>query len=368
MLLAASYVRLQQVPAGFDASDVLSLRVNLPRQKYPDNAAHVRFAETVTSEIASLPGVAAAGVIHDLPLAGNQMSFAIRVDGRDALAGPPPRVTVRVASPGYFEVLRVPLVEGRGIAIDDVADREPVAVVNQTAANRYFSGRAIGERVDVGDTKRWARIVGVVADGRHAGFAQEEGPVVYLPYAQKPFAFINWMGILVRGPSPATLVRSVKARIAAIDPAQPIYDVMLVDDYIARAYAPYRLNSWVVGGLAAISLLLAVAGVFALTSYSAASRRQEFGIRLALGATSGDVLRLVLRQVLLLVVAGAGVGVAGALVTARSLTALLFEMTPTDPRVYVAVGGIFVVAAVLAALPAAWRSAHVDPASTIRAE
>lgn len=368
LLLAASYVRLQRVPVGFDATDVLSMKLTLPRQKYPDNAAHVRVVEAITTELRAVPGVSAAGAIHDLPLAGNQMSFAIAFEGRDASAGPPVRATVRLADSGFFDVLRVPIVEGRAFMADDDASREPVAVMNRAAAEQFFAGGAIGQRVRLGGDPEWRRIVGLVRDIRHAGLQADEGPVVYLPYAQKPFEFINWVGVLVRGPSVASLVRSIKARMAAIDPAQPVYDVMLVDDYIARAQAPYRMNSWIVGSLAMLSLALAMAGVFALTTYSASVRRQEFGIRLALGASRAGVSRLLLGEVLRLVVVGAAIGALGAFAASRSLTALLFEMTATDPRVYGSVAAIFIVTAVVAALPSALRVARLDPAASIRAE
>ena len=123
-----------------------------------------------------------------------------------------------------------------------------MVVVNRSAAARYWPGGAVGQRVRIGEGREWLRIAGVVGDIRHAGLEKEEGAVIYMPYAQKPLDFVNWLGILVRGPSAASLVRSVKARIAAVDPTQPVYDVMLVDDYFARARAPYRLNSWIVGG------------------------------------------------------------------------------------------------------------------------
>ena len=249
-----------------------------------------------------VPGVAAVGVINDLPLAGNQMSFADPRRGRDRRRRASAARDGAVASPGYFEVLRIPVVEGRGMSRDDVGRSRARGGRQPQCGDQYFAGRAVGQRVEIGDTRRWARIVGVVGRQPACGIRGRGRRRSSTCRTRKSRStFINWMGILVRGPSAATLVRSVKARIAAIDPAQPVYDVMLVDDYIARAQAPYRLNSWIVGGLAAISLLLAVAGVFALTTYNAASRRQEFGIRLALGATRGDVLRLVLRQVLTLV-------------------------------------------------------------------
>jgi predicted permease len=368
LLLAGSYLRLQQVPAGFDTSDVLSLRLTLPRQKYPDNAAHVRFVDAVVRELSSVPGVSSVGIVNDLPLAGNQMSFALVTDTSGLPSAAPPRVTVRLASPGYFATLRIPVVSGRAVTDDDRAERERVVVVNRAAAEQYWSGAAVERRVQIGGAAEWRRVVGVVGDIRHAGFREPEGPVVYIPYAQKPFDFVNWIGILVRAPSISRLTSSVKTRIAALDETQPVYDVMLLDDYVKRAQAPFRLNSWIVGVLAALSLLLAVAGVFALTAYNTAARRQEFGIRLALGATGGAVLRLVLANALRFVIVGIVVGAAAAYVAAEGLTTLLFGMMPHDPRIFAAVGSLLLLAATAAALPAALRAAHLDPATTIRAD
>jgi putative ABC transport system permease protein len=368
LLLVASYMRLQQVPAGFDTADVLSVRLTLARQKYPDNAAHVRFADAVVSELSEAPGVSSVGVVNDLPLAGNQMSFAIETEDVAPPSGTPPRVIVRLASPGYFETLRIPLMSGRSLSTDDREGRDPVVVVSRRAAEQFWSGDAVGRRVRIGGLADWRRVIGIVGDIRHGGFQEPEGPVVYIPYAQKPFDFVNWLGILVRGPEIAEALNLVKARIAGVDDTHPVYDVLLLDEYVERAQAPFRVNSWVVGGLAVLSLLLAVSGVFALTAYNAATRRQEYGIRLALGATSGTVLRLVLANAMRYVVAGIIVGAAVAFMAAQALTTLLFEMTPRDPRVFAAVASFLLVAAAAAALPPALRAARLDPATTIRAE
>jgi putative ABC transport system permease protein len=367
LLLAGSYLRLQQVPAGLDSDDVTSMRLTLPRQKYPDSAAHVRFVDAVLEQLSEIPTVRSVGVINDLPFAGNQMSFAVATDPANE-EGTPPRATVRLASPGYFETLRIPVLRGRGIAPDDRDGAERIVVVNRSAAEQYWSGAAVGARVRVGDTREWRHVVGIVEDTRHAGVQQDEGPVIYLPYAQKPFDFVNWIGILVRAPDMTNAAAMAKTRIAAVDDTQPVYDVMLLHDYLARAQAPFRLNAWIVGGLAALSLLLAIAGVFALTAYNVAARRQEFGIRLTLGATSGTVLGLVLAHAFRFVLAGIVIGAVGALGFTTALTAVLFETRPNDPRVLAAVGIILAVAALVAALPPALRAARLDPASTIRAD
>ena len=368
LLLGASYVEMQRIATGFSSADVLSLQVTLPRQKYADSAAHARFADAVTEALSTAPGVLSVGVVNDLPFAGNQMSFAIARDGVGSDAGPPPRATVRFASPGYFRTLQVPIVSGRLFAPDDRADRERVVVINESAARRYWDGDAVGQRVRIGESPAWWHVVGIVADSRHAGLQRDEGPVVYAPYAQKPFDFINWMGVLVRGPSPETLVRSVKARLQEVDPQQPAYDVMVLDEYLARERAPYRLNSWLVSTLAALALGLAVAGVFALVAYDAAARRQEFGIRLALGATRSQVLSNLLVYTLKFVMLGAAFGAIGAVFATRALTALLYNMTPTDPRILATVVVTVVMGAVAAALGPALRAARTDPATTLRAE
>ena len=368
LLLGASYLQMQRVPSGFSTDDVLSLRLTLARQKYPDGAAHTRFADALADALASAPGVTSAGVVNDLPFAGNQMSFAIAADDLLTKPGPPPRATVRFASPGYFGTLRVPIVGGRPLAVDDRADRERVVVVNEAAARQYWSGNAVDKRLQIGDSKEWRRIVGIVADSRHAGLQREEGPVIYVPYAQKPFDFVNWMGVLVRGPSAETLVRTVKARLQAIDPSQPAYDVMLLDDYLARERAPYRLNSWIVGSLALLSLILAIAGVFALTAYDVAARQQEFGIRQALGATVASVLRLVVSHTLRFVLLGTALGAIGAAFAVQALSTLLYGMTPGDPSVFAAVAVAIVLSAAAAAAGPALRAAHVDPVTALRAE
>lgn len=368
LLLGASYVHMQRVTTGFNTDDVVSLRITLPRQQYADSAAHARFADAVIEALSATPGVTAAGVVNDLPFAGNQMSFAIARDGVAVDSGPPPRATVRFASPGYFTTLQIPVMTGRMLDTTDRGDRERVVVVNESANRQYWNGDAVGRRIRIGDARDWRRIVGVVADSRHAGLQRGEGPVVYAPYAQKPFDFINWVGVLVRAPAAPTVVRAVKARLQQVDPLQPVYDVMLLDDYLARERAPYRFNSWLVGALAALSLVLAIAGVFALVAYDTAARRQEFGIRLALGATAASVLRMILLNTLRLVATGAALGAVGAVFALKSLTTVLYNMTPTDPRVFACVAAGMLLTAIVAAFGPALRAARTDPVSTLRAD
>jgi predicted permease len=368
LLLASSYFRLQRVPAGFDTADVLSLRVTLPRAKYPDNAAHVRFADAAVNEISSVPGVAAVGVVNDLPLAGNQMSFALTTEDQPQSSPSARRITVRLASPGYFAALGIPLLRGRSLSADDRAGREPVVVVNRRAADQYWASDAVGRRAQIGGDAGWRRVVGVVGDIRQAGFNESEGPVAYIPYAQKPFDFVNWLGIVVRGPTVADLTGTIKARVARVDDTQPLYDVMLLDGYVQRARAPFRLNSWIVGSLAGLSLLLAVAGVFAVTAFNTAARRQEFGVRLALGATRGAVLRLVLADTLRVVIVGIAVGAAAAAAAAQTLATLLFQTDARDPVVFAGVASLLLLAATAAAWTPARRAARLDPATTMRAD
>ena len=360
LLVARAYAATGRIDPGFDVSDTVTLQMTLPRNRYPDSAAHARFAERIADQIASLPGVASVGIVSDLPFVGNQLNFVVRVD-RDAAESPSEvRLTVRPADAGYFRTLKIPLAAGRYFEATDRAGAAPVAMVNRAAADRLWRGAAIGRRLQVaGDVER--RVVGVVGDIRHAGLHATEGPVVYVPYAQKPFDFVNWAGIVVRGPglSPST----VKAAIARVDPNQPVHAVMAMDEYVARELAPYRFGSLVVGSLAVAAFVLAIAGIYGLTAFIVGVRFRELGVRLALGAAPSTVVLLVLRQILSILVAGSAAGIIGTNATTRFVRAAMPASpgTGADPMVLAAAVTLLGVTSLLAALGPALRAARIDP-------
>jgi putative ABC transport system permease protein len=365
--VAGSYAATNGIDPGFDVSDTLTLQLTLPRTRYPDSEAHVRFAERVREQITLVPGVTSAGVVSDLPFVGNQMHFATRI----AAAGQPARdvqLGVRLADPGYFRTLKIPLLAGRYFDAADRGRATPVAVVNGTA-QRLWGGTAMGQRVEVsGEASR--QIVGVVGDIKHAGLHAEEGPVVYVPYAQKTLDFVNWMGIVVRGPGVTRFVSPIKSAIAEVDRDQPVYDVMAVGDYLARERAPYRFGLLVVGCLAGAAFALAMSGIYGLTAFIVGNRFRELGVRLALGAPRAEVVRLVLSQISAMLIVGSVIGLLGTLAMTGLLRAALSESSAHTFDAPAALGAVVIlgVTSIAAALGPALRAGRIDPTVALRAE
>jgi hypothetical protein len=366
LFVARGYAATSRIDPGFDVADVVTMQLTLPRSRYPDSAAHARFVDQVLDAIAAVPGVASAGVVSDLPFVGNQMKFVVRPDDvmdrrRES------QLTVRPADPGYFQTLRIPLVAGRSFEAADRSGGAPVAIVNRTAAGLLWGGAASGRRLQIAGESSRREVVGVVGDIKHAGLHAFEGPVVYVPYAQKSFDFVNWMGIVVRGS--ALSASSVKAAIASVEPNQPVQAVMSMDEYVARERAPYQLGALVVGSLAGAAFVLAITGIYGLTAFIVGRRFRELGVRLALGAAPATVVFLVLRQILAMLVLGGIAGVAGTLASVRVLRAVMpASSAGTDPLVIVAAVTLLGVTALMAALGPALRAARIDPKVALQAE
>lgn len=366
LLVARAYAATSRIDPGFDVSDIGTLQLTLPRTRYPDSAAHARFVEQALEQIAAVPGVKSAGVVSDLPFVGNQLNFVVRTDGDGRDDPRETRLTVRPADPGYFRTLRIPLVRGRYFEPGDRSGAAPVAIVNRTAAERLWGGDVSNRRVHVtGEAPR--EVVGVVGDIKHAGLHATEGPVVYVPYAQKSLDFVNWIGIVVRGADvPASLVKSA---IARVDANQPVHAVMAMDEYVARERAPYQFSALVVGSLAGAAFVLAITGIYGLTTFIVGRRFRELGVRLALGAAPSAVVLLVLRQILAMLVLGAIAGVAGTVMTTRVLRAAMpASPAATDPFVIAAAVAILGVTSLVAALGPALRAARIDPKIALQAD
>jgi putative ABC transport system permease protein len=353
-----------RIDPGFDVSDTMTLQLTLPRTRYPNGAAHARFVEQALEQIAAVPGVQSAGVVSDLPFVGNQLNFVVLTDGDAADRPRESRLTVRPVDPGFFRTLRIPLVSGRYFEAADRVGAPPVAIVNRTAAARLWAGAATNRRVHLADDAP-RQVVGVVGDIKHAGLHANEGPVVYVPYAQKPFDFVNWMGMVVRGTDVSAAL--VKSAIARVDPNQPVHAVMAMDEYVARERAPYRFGALVVFSLAGAAFVLAITGIYGLTTFIVGRRFRELGVRLALGAAPSAVVLLVLRQIVAMLILGAIAGTAGTVMTTRVLRAAMpASPASADPLVIAGALAILGVTSLLAALAPALRAARIDPTIALR--
>jgi predicted permease len=366
-LLLRSLERLLAVDKGFDAERVISSYLLLPYTRYPQGHQQAAFFREVRERAQALPGVETAALVSDIPLGGGA-NGGVAIEGREYPPGKEPFAEKRIASPGYFEVLRIPLLAGRVFNERDIAGAPAVVVVNQAFAQSYFPGESpLGKRVDFRwDTRGMQEIVGVVGDVREQALQQPARPAIYIPLAQRP---AEWAYLLVRTTGdPQGIVPSLRRVVAALDRNLPLAEVRTLEEVVAAGLADRRLAMALFGVFSVLSLVLAALGLYAVISYMVVQRRQEIGIRMALGARTEQVIRLVLRQGLALIAAGVVVGAVAALWLGRFLAGLVFGVGTTDPITFGGVALLLAVTALLASMIPALRAAHVDPASVLRSE
>jgi putative ABC transport system permease protein len=370
VLLLRSFERLQRVDPGFSTDGVLTARVTLPRAKYTEEADWLAFGDRLLAGAGELPGVSAAALVSDAPLGDSPPFWSFEIRGAEARAGGSVQdAAVFTTSPGYFEALRIPLVAGRFYTATDRADGDPVAVISQSMAGRYWPGRsALGGRITLGDPAdpetRWLTVVGVAGDVRHERLSDEAYPQLYLPFSQAPTRSVV-LTIRAQG-DPATLMPAIRQKLAEIDPDLPLADVATLAERKAVSLARPRVNAAVLGSFALAALILAAVGIYGVVAYGVIQRTRELGIRMALGAGRGTLLRMVIRQGMMPVLAGLGLGLAAALAGGRVLRSLLFGVGAGDPATFVA-ATLFLVAVALAAMYVpARRAARSDPMAALR--
>ncbi len=365
-LLAKSFVRLVDVDPGYDPSNVLTARVTLPPARY-EGVRAIQYDDRLLEGLASVPGVAAAGTVGTLPLSPGLMLVAFDLPGRpDAADQPPATASLRVVSAGYLEALGLRLVAGRALAESDRAGSRPVILINEAFARTYFPGtRLVGRELPV--FREPSEVIGIVGDVRHAGLDTEPQPEVYVSYRQSTQLRSAGTYLVVRAAAdPMALVPALRAAVQAIDPDVPLESVMTMDARLATSVAQPRFYATILLGFAGLALLLAVVGVYGVLSFSVLQRRREIGVRMAVGAGAGDVLRLVMRQGGLLVLAGLAIGLVAAALGSRALTALLFGISARDPGVFAGVAVLLGAVGLLACYLPARRAARTNLLDALR--
>jgi predicted permease len=372
-LLIRSFVRVQGIDRGFDSAHVLLLQVDLP-VSYDGQARKAEFFRYAFDRIRALPGVSAAGAIDDLFIQ-RQPDLRITPEGQPAPRSgepAPPLIRDRVI-PGYFEAMRIPLLQGRLLQDSDLVDNldvnQPEAVViNEAMARRFWPGEnPVGKRFKYGvnpaPTAAWTTVVGVVADMRRQKLEEAPVPCIFWP------GYGGQMDIVVRTlGDPATLRQAIRAELIALDPAVPPYGIVGAEQRLSETVALRTLQTLLLAALAASALLLAVIGVYSVIHQSVISRTQEIGVRMALGATNTSVLRMVLSSALGLAAIGLTLGLLGALAVGRSISAFLYETSPVDTITFAAVPMLLIVVTVVACLTPARRAARIDPMVALRVE
>jgi len=375
-LLTRSFAELKHISPGFESDGVYTVHLAIPRTKYRNDAAVAEFCTRIVERVQALPGVVSAALVNRLPLAGGTQAWGVQFEEADSgrpMPGGDIQVDSRPVTPDYFRTLQIPLRAGRTFteADDDAAPR--VGIIDEMLAKRVFGDRnPIGRRFHPPMPARvmrdygWYTVVGVVGHVRHERLEDDGRPQVYWSYKQ--FAQDRQALVVRTRTDPAALAQSIAAAIRSVDPEQPIYDARTLEAVVDRSMAQRWLQTALLGGFAAIALILASVGVYGVIAYGVGQRRREFGIRVALGARRAEIVGIVMRRGLYLFALGAAIGLAIAAATSRVLSSLLFRVEGFDP-VSIGVSTLILLAVALAAcgLPAR-RAASVDPSLTLRAE
>jgi predicted permease len=362
-LLGRSFLRVLDQELGFQPEGAVAVRIDA-RRTFASEAQRAAYYAEALARVRAAPGVGAAGLADVLPF-GFNYQWSVSAPGQPRRDHNPPAY-VRVVSEGYLRAMGVPLRAGRDFSAADAGAGRPVALVNEALARTLWPGQnPLGRVLTASDVER--EVVGVVAGTRHQALETAAGPEVYLPIRQP----VNYgaLHVVARGPqSPEALAAAVRAALRPMDPALPLTEARALEEMVGQSVAPRRLVVWLLGGFALFALALAALGLYAVVAYGVAQRTRELGIRLALGATPGDVRGRVLADTLRLAAVGLAVGLLGAWALARGARGLLFGVTAADPATFAAALAVLAAAAALAGYLPARRAARLSPVTALRAE
>lgn len=370
-LLVKSFARLSGVDPGFDPARVLSFNLSLPDSKYADEAHQNAFFDAALARIASVPGVEAAGAVSNLPFSGHWWTGTFAVEHLQLSPGQPrPHGDLRIASADYFKAMRIPLVRGRYFEYRDGPDAPRVAVVDELLAAKYWPGEnPLGKRLTFEGPRndpRWREIVGVVGHVKHEALNAEARTQFYVPYRQLGQSEMDF-AVRTSG-DPIRFASAIADAVHGVDKDQPLNRILPLEGLVLSSMGSRRLSMWLLGGFAGLALVLASLGIYGVMAYSVTQRTRELGIRMALGAARGLVLRQVLGHGLRLSLAGVALGLLGAVGLTRLLDSQLYGVRATDPQTFAAVSVLLVVLSIVAAGLPALKATRVNPVVALRDE
>jgi putative ABC transport system permease protein len=373
-LMVKSLLRLQDVKPGFDSTNLLTMRLALPSTKYENFNQSRMFFEQLLDRLEARADVQSVGGINLLPFGGSGGDRSFSIEDQPTSSGQArPDEQVRFITPGYFHTMSIPLLQGRDFTRHDLPDTPPVAIVNNACARKFWpNGNAIGKRISFSARNpKWYEIVGVTGNVKHRGLDIADSPEIYIPAFQPLFADGNVPPLYVALRTvndPSQVANAMRTEVAAIDPDQPVSSLMTMDQRISDSIAPRRFNMFILGLFAALALILAAIGIYGIMAFTVIQRTHEIGLRMALGASTGDVVKLILRSGLKLALIGIALGLLASFAAARVLSSLLFEVSATDPAIFVIDALLLAVAALLASYIPARRAMKVDPLIALRYE
>jgi putative ABC transport system permease protein len=372
-LLIKSFRQLVTTDPGYSPERVLAVRVALSTTRFADDDSRAAYFREAVARIEGLAGVEAAGVTRLLPLGPNDSFNTFNIAGRPPFA-PGDRRGARsyAVSPGYFRALSVPVLRGRAFAASDVRNSEPVILINEALARRYFAGEEpLGQHILIDDANDHPlpprQIVGVVGNVHFEGLNAEERMEYYVPFDQAPETSAEVI-VRAKGEDAAAVAPAVRSALKGVDPNILVWETRTMDELVGRSVAPQRFNVVLLGLFAALAVLLAAVGIYGVLSYTVTQRTHEIGIRMALGARGRDVVRMVVRHGMLLALVGLAVGLAGALALTRLMAGLLYRVSATDPLVFAAVSLLLLLVSLVSCVVPARRATKVDPMTALRHE
>jgi len=377
-LLAKSFLRLQAVSPGFTIDNLLVMRLSLPKAQYSNPEMVTAFYEQLSSRIENLPGVQSVGATSVLPLSGSNVRINFSIVGRPPLSPSEQPVTqYRMTGPDYLRTMDIPILSGRDFTDRDTLQSQPVAIINDVFARRYWPDESpIGAHIKIDDNNQGPReveIIGVVGSVRHVGLHEDPAPEIYVTIPQIPEENIplltNNMNWVVRtSAEPLTMASAVRHEIQSLNEDIPTSSTRSMDQFVSSSLSANRFLLFLIGIFALTALILAGTGIYAVISYSVSQRTQELGIRMALGAQQMDVLKLVVGNSLKIVLIGIALGLAGAYIFMRLLSNLLYSISVTDPSTFASMSLLLIIIALVASYIPARRAVKVDPIVALRSE
>jgi putative ABC transport system permease protein len=367
-LMIRSFLRLQQTNLGFNPENVLTVNLTLPESRYPEERQQVSFFQDALARLQSVNGVQSVGATTSLPLTLSVNGSDFRIEGHpDPEPGKELIINMSSVSPGYFHTLGVPMLKGRDFSDRDNKDAPEAAIINSDLARTYFPDEdPIGKRMKFTDTESWISIVGVSGDVKQLGQDIGVKPEIYFPYLQVPASSMSLVARTAK--EPLSLVGAVKTQIQLIDKDLPIDDAKTMQQLLANSKSGRRFNLILLTGFALVALVLAMVGIYGVMSYTVAQRTHEIGIRVAVGAQSSDVFRMVIGQGMVLALIGIAFGLAGACALTRLMTTMLFGVEPTDPVTFITIVVLLAGVALVACYIPGRRATKVDPLVALRYE
>jgi len=367
-LLLKSFDKLLRVDVGFKTERLLTLEYRLPRNKYREEATQSNFHHQVIDRMKEIPGVESASLVRALPFSGNGVTVGISLPDRELMAqGTEPEVLFNTAMPNYFDTMGMPLLKGRTFGSEDQINTPRVLVINETMANRFWPNQdPLGKQIKLIRDGETATVVGVVGDAKQFYLDEDKIPQVYDTYSQDPGLFAT--AVIRTFVEPTGLTEPLRQAIWKVDPDQPMWKIRTVEFLVDRNTADRKFLMALMGIFATLALVLTIIGLYGVVSYLVNQRTQEIGIRMALGAQAADIMRMILKQGMVMVLTGVALGLVAAWVLTRLMSRLLYQVSATDPATFSSIAVLLIAVALFACFIPARRATRVDPLQALRYE